>query len=117
MRFTSRAPHRHRDGDHDGGDTAGCRDEAAVDENVVGVGVVGEPPPEEGRRPVERPAEELEPRRTELRLEAELPRVPLHRHPEEDEHNGADDQHLAPEDLRRGHGDQKSRRFRALRQD
>jgi hypothetical protein len=57
----SRPPHRHRDRDDERRDSSRCRDEAALNENVVRIGVIGEPPLEEGRRPVDRPSEELEP--------------------------------------------------------
>ena len=80
---------------------AGCRDIAALDEDVVRIGVVGEPPPEEGRRLIEGPAEEFEPGPAELRLKAELPCGPFRRRPEKGEHDGADEEHLAPEDLGR----------------
>ena len=77
----ARAPDRHGDGHHEGRDTAGARDEAARDEDLVGVGVVGEPPPEEGGRLIDRPAEQGEPGMAELRLEGELPGGPFRRRP------------------------------------
>jgi hypothetical protein len=49
IRFSSRA--RHTDivtGDHDGGDAAKRRDGGVVDEDIVSVSVIGEPPPKEG---------------------------------------------------------------------
>ena len=70
------------------------------------IGVVGEPPPEEGRRLVDRPAEQLEPGPAELRLEGEPPSRPFRRRPHEGEHDGADEEDLAPEDLGRVHGDE-----------
>ncbi len=80
--FTSRA--RHTDmatATTKARDTAGARDEAARDEDLVGVGVVGEPPPEEGGRLIDRPAEQSEPGMAELRLEGELPGCPFRRAP------------------------------------
>ena len=55
----ARAPDRHGDRHDEGGDAARRRDDSRPDEDVVGVGVVGEPPPEEGGRLVDRPAEQL----------------------------------------------------------
>ena len=104
----ARPPDRHGDGDDDGGDAAGRRDVGALDEDVARIGVVGEPPPEEGRRLIDGPAEQLEPGMAELRLEAELPSRPFRRRPDEGEHDGADEEHLAPEDLGRVHGDEGS---------
>ena len=57
---------------------------------------------------VEGPTEQLEPRAPELRLEAEPPSRPLRRRPHEGEHDGADEENLAPEDLGRIHGDGRS---------
>ena len=102
-----RPPDRHGDRHDDGGDSAGGGDVGALDEDVARIGVVGEPPPEEGRRLIERPAEELEPRAAELGLESKAPRDPLRRSPDEGEHDEADKEHLAPEDLGRVHGDHK----------
>ena len=104
----SRPPHRHGDGDDDRGDAAGSGDVGAFDEDVARIGVVGEPPPEEGWWLVDRPAEEFEPRVPELRLEAEPPGDPFRRRPDEGEHDGADEEHLAPEDLGRVHGGGRS---------
>ena len=74
------------------------------------IGVVGEPPPEEGRRQIDRPAERARTRVAELRLEAEPPCRPLRRAPDGGEHDGEDDEDLAPEDLGRVHGDRRSGR-------
>ena len=83
----SRAPDRHRDRNDDGGDTTGSRDIGAFSEYLARVGVVGEPPPKEGGRLIERPAKNLEPRAAELGLERQAPRNPLRRPPEEREHD------------------------------
>ena len=104
----ARPPHRHGDGHDERGDAAGARDEAARDEDLVGVGVVGEPPPEEGGRLVDRPAEQHEPGMAELRLEGELPSGPLRRRPHEAEDDSTDEKDLAPENLGRVHGDTRS---------
>ena len=103
-----RPPDRHGDGHDDRGDAAGRRDIGALDEDLARIGVVGEPPPEEGRRLVDGPAEDIKPGVAELRLEAELPCGPFRRRPDEGEHDGADEEHLAPEDLGRVHGDEGS---------
>jgi hypothetical protein len=56
---------------------------------------------------IERPAKNLEPRAAELGLERQAPRNPLRRSPEEREHDEAYEEHLAPEDLGRVHGDRR----------
>ena len=71
-----------RDRHDDRGDSAGRGDVGALDEDVARVGVIGEPPPEEGRRLVDGPPEELEPGMAELRLEAQPPCRPLRRCPD-----------------------------------
>jgi hypothetical protein len=92
----SRAPDRHRDRNDSGGNSAGGGDVGAFSEYLARVGVVGEPPPKEGRRLIERPAKNLEPRAAKLGLERQAPRNPLRRSPEEREHDEADEEHLAP---------------------
>ena len=101
-------PDRHGDRHHEGSDTAGARNEAASDEDLVGVGVVGKPPPEEGRRLVDRPAEQHEPGTAKLRLKGELPSRPLCRRPHEDEDGSADEKDLDPENFGCVHGDTRS---------
>ena len=101
------APDRHCDRHREGSDTASTRNEAASDEDLVGVGVVGKPPPEEGRRLIDRPAEEHEPGTAKLRLEGELPSCPLCCRPDKDEDGSADEKDLDPENLGRVHGDQR----------
>ena len=100
----SRPPDRHGDRDNNGGDSAGGGDVCALDEDVARIGVVREPPPEEGWRLVKRPTEDLEPRAAELGLERQAPRDPLGCSPNEGEHDEAYKEHLAPEDLCRAHG-------------
>ncbi len=97
----SRPPDRHGDRHDDGGDSAGGGDVCALDEDVAGISIVGEPPPKEGRRLIERPTEDLEPRTAELRLEGQTPSDPFRRCPDKGEHDGADEEDLAPEDLSR----------------
>ena len=71
------AQHGHEDRDGDGDETAGGGDNRAFIEDRRRIGVVEIPPPEESRRMVDRPAGQLEPRITKLRLEAEPPCCPL----------------------------------------
>ena len=103
-----RAPDRHGDRNGDGRDPAGGGDVRALDEDLACIGVVGEPPPEEGGWLIDRPAEQFEPWRAELRLKGQTPSDPFRRSPEEGERHGADEEHLAPEDLGRVHGDLRS---------
>ena len=103
--YLPRPPDRHGDRHDDGGDSAGGGDVGALDEDVARISVVGEPPPEEGRRLIDWPTEYLEPRKAELGLERQTPSDPLRCSPDEGEHDGADEEHLAPEDLGRVHGD------------
>ena len=100
-------PDRHGDRHGDGRDPAGGGDVRALDEDVARIRVVGEPPPEEGRRLIDWPAEEFEPWKAELGLEGQTPGDPLRCSPDEGERHGADEDHLAPEDLGRVHGDQR----------
>ena len=102
------APHRHRDRHHEGRDTARAGDEAARDEDLVGVGVIGEPPPEEGGRLIDRPPEQSEPGMAKLRLEGELPGRPFRRAPYEADDDSTDEKDLAPENFGRVHGDTRS---------
>ena len=101
----ARTPHGHSDRDDNGCDPARGRDVGAFDEDRSRIGVVGEPPPKEGWRVVDRPAEDVEPGVSQLGLECQAPGDPLRRRPEEGEHNGANGEDLAPEDLGRIHGD------------
>src|SRR5271166_4087884 len=102
------APNRHGDCYNDGGDPAGGGDVRPLDEDVPRIGVVSEPPPEEGRRLIDWPTEEFKPWATKLGLECETPRDPLRRSPEEGEHDGADGEDLPPEDLGRVHVETRS---------
>ena len=103
----ARPPDRHRDGDDDGGDRARRCDIGPFDEDFGSIGVVSEPPPEEGRRRIERPAEQRKPRPSEFRLKGKPPSRPLGRRPNEGEDDGADKQHLAPENLGPFHDDKR----------
>src|SRR5262249_24160273 len=71
------APHRHGDRHHEGRDTARACNEAARDENLVGVRIVSKPPPEEGWGLIDRPPEQSEPGMAKPRLEGELPSCPF----------------------------------------
>ena len=108
-----RAPDRHGDGYDDRSDAAGRCDVRALDEDRARIGIVGEPPPKEGWRVVDWPAEDVEPGVSQLGLECQTPGDPLCRPPEEGEHNGADGEDLAPEDLGRVHDDGGSGDHRA----
>jgi hypothetical protein len=110
--YFSRAPQGHGDRHYEGCDAAGAGDEAARDEDVMGVGVIGEPPPEEGGRLVDRPTKKNKPRLSELRLEGELPCRPFRRAPNEAEDDSTDEKDLAPENLGRVHGDTSSAALR-----
>ena len=96
----ARAPDRHADG----GEAAGRSDQGTLYEDARRVSVEEVPPPEEGRRRIDRQAGEIEPRRAELRLEVEPPRGPLRRALGCGEHDGEDGENLAPENLGRGQG-------------
>ena len=102
------SPYRHGDRHGDGRDPSGGGDVRALDEDVSRIRVVGEPPPEEGRRMIDGPTEEFEPWKAELGLEGQTPSDPFRCPPDEGEHDGADQEYLAPEDLGRVHGDLRS---------
>ena len=53
-------------------------------------------------------SEKFEPRATELSLERQAPSDPFGRRPNEGEHDGADQEYLAPKDLGRAHSDRRS---------
>ena len=98
-------PHRHRESDDDRDDPAGRSDACPFNEHFRCVGIVGIPPPEEGRRQIDGNARrELKPGVSELRLIAEPPRRPLRRGPHRDEHDGQDAGDLAPKYSGCGHG-------------
>ena len=82
-------PDRHRKSNDDRQDSAGGRDACPFNEHFRCVGIVGIPPPEEGRRQIDGNARrELKPGVSELRLIAETPCRPLRRGPNRDEHDG-----------------------------
>src|SRR3974377_2308838 len=99
------APDRHRDRYNDSGDPARGGDIGALDEDMWRIGVVGKPPPEEGRRLIDRPTQNFEPGMAELGLVGKAPGDPFRRAPHEGEHDGADEEHLPPEDFGRVHSD------------
>ena len=82
-------PYRHRKSDDDRDDPPGRSDACPFNEHFRCVGIVGIPPPEEGRRQIDGNARrELKPGVSELRLIAETPGRPLRRGPHRDEHDG-----------------------------
>ena len=94
-----RPPHRHADRKADRCEAAGGCDCGPLDEYAWCVGVEVVPPPEEGRRQVDRRICNLEPGRAKLRLEAESPRRPLSGAPHRRQHDRKDGDDLAPKDL------------------
>ena len=98
-------PYRHRKCDYDRDDPARRSDACAFDEHFWRIGIVGIPPPEEGRRKIDGNARrELKPGVTELGLIAEPPRRPLRRGPRRDQYDGQDAGDLAPKYSGCGHG-------------
>ena len=104
IRQFTRAPYRHGDGDDDGGEPARHGDERAGLEYLRRIGVVAEPPPEEGRRRIDRPIPQHEPRSAKLRLVGERRGGPLCRRPYGCEHDQEDREDLTPEDFGCRHG-------------
>jgi hypothetical protein len=76
--------------------------------NLLSSRHIGEPLREEGWWLINRLTEKFEPRAAGLGLEGETPSTPLGCSPDEGEGSGADEEHLAPEDLGRIHGDDGS---------
>ncbi len=93
-----RSNDRHEDGGGDGDEAARYRDDAALDEDSGRVGVEGKPPPEEGRRIIDRQARQIEPWRSKLGLEAEAKGNPLRRRPRHHQNDGDDYGDLTPKD-------------------
>src|SRR6195256_2551699 len=93
-----RAPDREDDGNSHGCDPTTCGDAPALNENLRCVGVELEPPDEEGKWLIDRPAANHEPGGTELRLVSQTPGGPLRRSPEEAEHDDRDKEQLPPKD-------------------
>ena len=105
LRF-ARPQDRQGDGDRDGDESAGRRDEGALDEYRWRIGIVGIPPPKERRRVIDRHARrQFEPRLPELRLKTEPPSRPLRCGPGRRQHNGQDEGDLAPENTVSRHDD------------
>jgi hypothetical protein len=101
----SSSPYRHRKCSYDGKDSARCSDACALDEHSWRIGIVGIPPPEEGRRKIDRNAwRKFKPGVTKLGLIAEPPRRPLRRGPRREQHDGQDAGDLAPKNSSCGHG-------------
>ena len=93
------AQNRHRRRHGDRGKTTGGRNISALIKDLRRIGIEGEPPPEEGTRLIDRPAEQFEPRASELRLKSKPPCGQLGRCPDESQHNESDENDLAPQDL------------------
>src|SRR5262249_41859027 len=99
-----RPPDRKDNGNDDGCDAAACGDAGPLNEDEGRVRIEFEPPDEEGKWLIDRPAQHDEPGRTELRLVSQTPGGPLRRSPEKTEHDNRNEEQLTPEDTRRGHG-------------
>ncbi len=93
-----RPPDREDDGNNDGSDSAACGDAGTLHEDDGRVGIKLEPPDEEGKWLIDRPAANHEPGGTELRLVSQTPGGPLRRSPEEAEHDDRDEEQLPPKD-------------------
>src|SRR3546814_3376519 len=91
------APYRHGDRDDDRGEPTRRRNQRALVEDRRRIGVEGEPPPEEGRRRIDRIIAEAEPRVAKLGLEGERRRRPLCRAPDRQEDDQKHSRYLAPE--------------------
>jgi hypothetical protein len=100
----ARTPDRHADGDDDRGEPARHSDERAGLEYLRRVGVKRKPPPEEGRRRIDRPVAEHEPGRPKLGLIGERCGRPLRRGPNGCEHDQEDREDLTPKDFGCRHG-------------
>ncbi len=102
-------PDRQHDRDADSGEPAACGDAGPLDEYFWRVGVELEPPDEESKRLIDRPAPDHEPGGPELRLVGETPGRPLGRRPNKGEHDDRDKEQLPPENLGRGHRPRSAR--------
>src|SRR5260363_50325 len=94
---------------NDCGEPAACGDAGPLDEYFWRVGVELEPPDEESKRLIDRPAPDHEPGGPELRLVGETPGRPLGRRPNKGEHDDRDKEQLPPENLGRGHRPRSAR--------
>src|SRR5258705_11394565 len=99
-----RPPDREDDGNNDGSDPTACGDAGTLHEDDGRVGIELEPPDEEGKWLIDRPAANHEPAGTELRLVSQTPGGPLRRSPEEAEHDDRDEEQLPPKDACCSHG-------------
>ncbi|SFA59677.1 hypothetical protein SAMN04487972_1252 [Paracoccus halophilus] len=88
---------RHEEGGSYGKNRPGRGDERAFGKDAGRIGVIGKPPPEEGRWIIERPSRNIEPGIAELWLEAEPESHPLRCSPDHHHDDGEDDNDLAPE--------------------
>src|SRR5713101_5474094 len=101
----ARPQDRQGDGGRDGDESAGRCDNGALDEYRRRIGIVGIPPPKERRRVIDRHARrQFEPGLPELRLKTEPPSRPLRGGPGRRQHNGQDEDDLAPENAVSRHG-------------
>src|SRR3981081_542988 len=101
-------PDRHADRYGNGDKTSRRRDEGTLDKDQRRIGVVDEPPPEEGRWVVDLPTRQLEPGAAKLRLVGEPPGGPLGCSPDGEQNDQADNDHLSPEDFGSGHPERPS---------
>lgn len=88
---------RHEEGGGYGKNCPGRGDERAFGKDARRIGVIGKPPPEEGRWIIERPSGNFEPGIAELGLEAEPESHPLRCSPDHHHDDGEHDNDLAPE--------------------
>ena len=93
----ARPDDRHEKSGGDSEQRPGRGDERAFGENTGRIGVIGKPPPEEGRWIIERPSRNVEPGIAELGLEAEPEGHPLRCSPHHHHDDGEHDNDLAPE--------------------
>ena len=77
----------------------GGRDHRAFDEDQRRISIIDEPPPEEGRRQMDRLAGDQKPGRSERLLKPKPPGRPLGSAPHSGESCGADQKDLTPEDF------------------
>ena len=90
------APDRHGNGDDDRDEAARGCDHPALVKDLRCVGIVGEPSPQQVIRSVDRMAEQREPRRAELSLQAECRCSPLGCCPDACKDYDENGQYLAP---------------------
>ena len=122
----ARPDDRHEKSGGDSEQRPGRGDERALGENTGRIGVIGKPPPEEGRRIIDRPSRNIEPWIAELGLKAKAEGHPLCRSPDHHQDNGEYDNDLAPEysatthtgsNRQESRSRSKNRRFRKRQQE